>query len=254
MLQIIERIAVKGPLTFSEAVAELGLSLLSTHSLLKTHALRNYLLLDPEERRYHIGLRLWEVAQSHVTSESLLRLAQPIMDRAVELTGETVQLARLDGLENIYLAISESPQPIKLESAVGKVQLAGLPESELRRWLSWVTLPQFTTNTIVDREALLLALREIRDRGYATDNEEYVVGCRCVAMPIRDVSGAVVAAMSVMIPDAEVQRGACSEDPPRAGRAVRTAGPRLASVPRQQEGQTGRRQPRPRNGRDRLRR
>ena len=154
------------------------------------------------------------------------------MDRAVELTGETVQLARRDGLENIYLAISESPQPIKLVSAVGKVQLTGLPESELRRWLSWVTLPRFTTNTIVDREALLLALREIRDRGYATDNDEYVVGCRCVAMPIRDVSGAVVAAMSVMIPDAEVQRGACSEGSPRAvrgaGRAVRTAGPRPA--------------------------
>ena len=93
------------------------------------------------------------------------------MDRAVELNGETVQLARLDGLENIYIAISESPQPIKLVSAVGKVQLTGLPESELRRWLSWVTLPRFTTNTIVDREALLLALREIRDRGYATDNE-----------------------------------------------------------------------------------
>ncbi len=232
MLQIIERIAVKGPLAFSEAVAELGLPASSTHSLLQTHALRNYLLLDPEERRYHIGLRLWEVAQTHVTSESLMRLAQPIMDRAVELTGETVQLARLYGLENIYVAISESPQPIKLVSAVGKVQLAGLPESELRRWLSWVTLPRFTTNTIVDREALLLALREIRDRGYATDNEEYVVGCRCVAMPIRDVSGAVVAAMSVMIPDAEVQRGACSEGSPRAvrgaGRAVRTAGPRPA--------------------------
>ena len=171
MLQIIERIAVKGPLAFSEAVAELGLPASSTHSLLQTHALRNYLLLDPEERRYHIGLRLWEVAQAHVTSESLMRLAQPIMDRAVELNGETVQLARLDGLENIYIAISESPQPIKLVSAVGKVQLTGLTESELRRWLSWVTLPRFTTNTIVDREALLLALREIRDRGYATDNE-----------------------------------------------------------------------------------
>jgi IclR family KDG regulon transcriptional repressor len=211
VLQIFDLIAAKGPLTFSEVVAELELPASSTHNLLKTLTRRSYLFLDPEGRRYHLGLRLWEVAQAYAASDSLPRLAQPIMDRVVEETGETVQLSRLDGIENVYLAISESPQPIKLVSAVGKrlyahatglgkVLLAGLPEAEVRRRLAHATLPRLTANTIVDPEALLLALREIRARGYATDDEEYVIGCRCVAMPIRDARGSVVAAMSVSIP------------------------------------------------------
>ncbi len=211
VLQIFDLLAAHGPATFSEVVSELQLPASSTHNLLKTLVRRNYLLIDPRDRRYHLGLRLWEVAQAYLAHDSLPRLAQPIMDRLTELTGETAQLARLDGVENVYLAISESPQPMKLVSAIGKrlyahatglgkVLLAGLPDDEARQRLSLVELPRFTPNTIVDLNALLAALREARRRGYATDNEEYVIGCRCVAMPIRDAGGRVVAAMSVSIP------------------------------------------------------
>ena len=147
VLLIFDLIASRGPLTFSEVVGALGLPASSTHNLLKTLVRREYLLLDPDHRRYHLGLRLWEVAQAYVKSDSLPRLAQPIMDRVVAQTGETVQLARLDGVENVYLAISESPQPMKLVSAVGKrlyahatglgkVMLAGLSQEEARRRLS----------------------------------------------------------------------------------------------------------------------
>lgn len=211
VLQIFDLIAVHGPRTFSEIVADLGLPASSTHNLLRTLVHRNYLLVDPEDRHYHLGLRLWEVAQAYTAGDSLPRLAQPIMDRIVKLTGETVQLARLDGVENVYLAISESPQPMKLVSAVGKrlyahatglgkVLLAGLPEDEAARRLATVRLPRFTANTLVDLDELLAALEVVRSQGYASDNEEYVVGCRCIAMPIRDAGGRVAAAMSVSIP------------------------------------------------------
>jgi len=211
VLQIFELIAAQGPLTFSEVVVALGLPASSTHNLLKTLEHRRYLVLHADDRRYDLGLRLWEVAQRYAANDDLPRLAQPIMDRVVGLTGETVQLARLDGIENVYLAISESPQPMKLVSSVGKrlyahatglgkVLLAGLDEREVRRRLERVDLPSFTENTVVDHDAIVLNLREVRAQGYATDNEEYVIGCRCVAMPVRNVSGAVVAAMSVSIP------------------------------------------------------
>ena len=211
VLLIFELIGSRGPLTFSEIAAALALPASSTHNLLKTLERRRYLRLDPDERRYHLGLRLWEVAQAYVTTDSLPRLAQPFMDRVVARTGETVQLARLDGVENVYLATSESPQPMKLVSDVGKrlyahatglgkVLLAGLGEDEARRRLAAIDLPRFTANTIVDLDALLAELADVRRRGYARDNEEYVVGCRCIAMPIRDAAGHVVAAMSVSIP------------------------------------------------------
>lgn len=211
VLQIFELVATRGPQTFSEVVAALGLPASSTHNLLKTLASRRYLLLDPGDRRYRLGPRLWEVAQAYAANDPLPRLAQPIMDRVVARTGETVQLARLDGVENVYLAISESPQPMKLVSAVGKrlyahatglgkALLAGLSDDEVRRRFGRSELPRFTPNTISDLDALLKALAEVRARGYATDREEYVIGCRCVAMPVRDIHGVVVAAMSVSIP------------------------------------------------------
>jgi IclR family KDG regulon transcriptional repressor len=211
VLQIFELVATRGPQTFSEVVATLGLPASSTHNLLKTLVRRRYLLLDPEDRRYRLGLRLWEVAQAYAANDQLPRLAQPIMDRVVALTGETVQLARLDGVENVYLAISESPQPMKLVSAVGKrlyahatglgkVLLAGLTDEEVRRRFGRIELPRFTPNTIVQLEVLLRVLADVRADGYAIDREEYVIGCRCIAMPVRDAQGDVLAAMSVSVP------------------------------------------------------
>lgn len=211
VLRIFDLIADEGPLTFSQVVAELGLPASSIHNLLKTLVRRRYLRLHPDDRRYELGTRLWEVAQRYAANDDLPRLAQPIMDSVASRTRETVQLARLDGIENVYLAIAESPEPMKLVSAVGKrlyahatglgkVLLAGLDERELRRRLDPVQLPRFTANTIVDHDELIAALSRIRNLGYATDDEEYVIGCRCVAMPVRDAGGTVMAAMSVSIP------------------------------------------------------
>jgi len=133
------------------------------------------------------------------------------MDRLVALTEETVQLARLDGVENVYLAIAESPHPMKLVSAVGsrlyahatgvgKVLLASLEPADAEARLRAVELPRFTRNTVTDVPRLMDMLRTVGDQGYAEDQEEYVIGCRCVAMPVRDAAGQVVAAMSVSIP------------------------------------------------------
>ena len=160
------------------------------------------------------------------------------MDRVVEQTGETVQLARLDGMEYAYLAISESPQPMKLVSAVGKrlfahatglgkVLLAGLGEAELRRRLAPVNLPRFTLNTLVDHDALLGEVNDVRARGYATDNEEYVIGCPCIAMPIRNAAGDVVAAMSVSIPTPRYSDELAARIHARLGEAVAELSERL---------------------------
>ena len=67
--------------------------------------------------------------------------------------------------------------------------LASLAEDELGRRLDSVELARFTERTIVDIEALRLELGRIRARGFGEDNEEYVVGCRCIAMPIRARAG-----------------------------------------------------------------
>lgn len=211
VLTVLDLLAARGPSTFSAIVAALGLPNSSAHNLLQTMVRRDYLEFDPDARTYALGLRLWQVAQAYGGNRDLVTEARPLMQAIADVTGETVQLARLDGIENVYLAIAESPHPMKLVSAVGsrlyanatglgKALLSDLSDGEVRRRLAGVDLPAFTPNTITDVDRLLVALAEVRERGYATDDEEYVIGCRCIAMPIRGASGGVIAAMSVSIP------------------------------------------------------
>jgi DNA-binding IclR family transcriptional regulator len=211
VLAILEYLAREGQASFGAIVRDLGLPLSSAHQLLQTILWRGFIELDENTRLFKLGFRLWEVAQSYAMTDDLVSLAQPLMDELTSITTETVQLARLEGTDNVYLAISESPHPMKLVSSVGKrlpahatglgkVLLAGLNDEELDRRLSGVTLARFTERTITDRNVLVSELKRVRSRGFGYDNEEYVIGCRCVAAPVRDASGDVVAALSVSVP------------------------------------------------------
>lgn len=214
---LLEHLARAGPSTFGAITKELGFPGSSTHQLLQTMVGRGFIEFDPLTRTFRLGLRLWEVAQAYSGSEDLVALAQPLMDELVGETTETVQLARLDGLDNVYLAISESPHPMKLVSSVGarlpahttgvgKALLAQVAPDTLDTLLHGVQLRAFTPRTITDHEALRRELKRIRANGYAEDREEYLVGCRCVAMPIRNRSGVTLAAMSVSIPTPRFNR------------------------------------------------
>jgi DNA-binding IclR family transcriptional regulator len=123
-----------------------------------------------------------------------------------------VQLARLDGVENVYIAISESPNPMRLASRVGmrlhahatgigKALLSAIDREDARRRLEEVVLPRLTAKTVTDVEGIMALVDRARDVGYAVDDEEFVEGCRCVALPVttEDEAG-VVSAISVTMP------------------------------------------------------
>jgi IclR family KDG regulon transcriptional repressor len=211
VLSLLEYLAEVKAASFGSIVRDLALPNSSAHQLLQTVLSRGFIELDDRTRMFRLGFRLWEVAQSYAMAGNLADLAQPLMDELTAETKETVQLARLDGLENVYLAISESPHPMKLVSAVGmrlsshatglgKVLLSGLDDDELQRRLDGATLEQYTDRTITDPARLLAEVRRVRARGFGEDNEEYVIGCRCLAMPVRNSKGEVIAALSVSVP------------------------------------------------------
>jgi DNA-binding IclR family transcriptional regulator len=133
------------------------------------------------------------------------------MRSIVDALNETVQLAVLDGVDTVYLARIDCSHPVRLASQVGvrlpayatglgKALLAGLPHEELTARLRNCSLTAFTAHTITSVVVLLRELNAIRERGYASDNEEYTPGLRCVAVPIRDRHGHDTAAMSISIP------------------------------------------------------
>jgi DNA-binding IclR family transcriptional regulator len=196
---------------FADLARALEVPKSSLHELLSVLLDRSYVEYDAPTRSYTLGIRTWETGQAYLRHHDLTRVARPLMEQIVQDLNETVQLAVLDGIENVYLAKVDCSHPLRLQSeagrrlyahgtGLGKVLLAALPEPECRARLARQTLPSFTPRTITDVPHLLDELARVRERGFALDNEEYTPGLRCVAVPVRGHHDLVVAALSVSIP------------------------------------------------------
>jgi DNA-binding IclR family transcriptional regulator len=212
VLEILDLLTAReGPLTFTEIADALGYPRSSLHNLLRTLVQGGWAELDPVSRRYTLGIRAWQAGQVYLRAVSLADRARPYMEAVRDALDETVQVAVRDGRHNVYVAKADGSQLLVLASAVGrrlaahatgvgKVLLADLTPDERRALLYGQPLERFTANTVTDPAALEADLAAIRTQGYAVDDEEYTHGVRCVAVPVRDHSGRVVAAMSVSVP------------------------------------------------------
>lgn len=211
-LEIIEHLAASGSQTFPELLAALGLPRSSTHGLLRTLLAAGWIELEPASKRYSLGLKAWQIGQRYDGHRLLLDSGPPLMRALTDETGETVQMARLDGVENVYIAISPSPNPMRLASnvgmrlhahatGIGKALLSTLDDDDIARRLHQVAIPRLTSRTITDPDEILSAIAKGRDVGFHVDDEEFIDGCRCVAMPITwpEETG-VAAALSVTMP------------------------------------------------------
>jgi DNA-binding IclR family transcriptional regulator len=135
-----------------------------------------------------------------------------------DATRETTQIAILDHWQVVYLERVPSPQPVGFMRArvgailpayctgLGKTLLAFEPEADVAAWMSTQTFKALTPHTITSATRLLKQLRVIRQRGYGLDEQEREVGVRCVAAPVRDHEGRVVAAISAAGPAARMPR------------------------------------------------
>jgi IclR family KDG regulon transcriptional repressor len=242
VMSVLDLVAASGSLSFTAIVERLGLPKSSAHALLRTMEDRDYLTLDPQAREYRLGSRIWELAQAHHGIEDLRSVIKPLMDGVMERTGETVQLARLEGTDAVYLELSESPHAMKLTSrvgarlpahasAIGKSLLASLEPDEARRRLAAVDLPRLTPRTIADPDELLAELERVRRQGYSVDNEEFATGLRCIAMPVRDATGRAIGAMSVSMPTPRYSRAAAANARRALADAVATAAESLGRWP-----------------------
>jgi DNA-binding IclR family transcriptional regulator len=199
------------PLTFTEIAHALRYPRSSLHGLLRTLVERGWADFDPDQRAYTLGIRTLEAGNAYTRALGLVERAVPLMEKIRDGIDETVQLAVLDGLHNVYVAKVDGRQTLTLASevgrrlpayatGVGKVLLAGLGQEELDARLAGGPLEPITSHTIIDKALLREHLQHVRRRGFSIDNEEYTLGIRCVAVPIFDYSRRVVAAMSVSVP------------------------------------------------------
>lgn len=213
-LQILELLThLEKPATLAQIEEHLGFPRSSLHGLL--HTMLDQGWLELVDGAYSLGIRTWEAGSAYLRAESLAERALPIMRRVRDELQETVQLAVLDGTENVYIAKVDGPQALTLASEVGrrlqahatglgKALLSGLTREEFEELYEGLELAAFTENTITDREELWTEINRAAERGFATDREEYVIGVRCVAVPVHDHTGHMVAAMSASFPTVRV--------------------------------------------------
>jgi DNA-binding IclR family transcriptional regulator len=204
---------------FSENEFEMGISALANrlglakstvHRLATTLVEYDILEQNRETGKYRLGLALFELGTLVRRKMDVTMEAQPEIHSLAESSGETVQLAILDHLSVLYIRIRESRQAVRLSSGlgsrapahctgVGKALLAYQPPEVVRMVID-NGLKRFTDKTLVDADALIQELASIRTRGYAIDDEEIEVGLRCIAAPVRNHTGLVIAAISVSAP------------------------------------------------------
>ncbi|WP_051267496.1 IclR family transcriptional regulator [Nakamurella lactea] len=214
-LAIIDYVGERGDFSLAEVLRDLALPRSSAHGLLATLVGRGWLEHDGQTHRYRLGLRAWSVGQTYTGHVDVARVAEPVMDELRDRLEETIQLARLQGTENVYIAISEARRPMRLASSVGmrldshatgigKALLAQLDPAEATRRLGSGPLARLTDRTIVDPDLLAAELDLVRERGWAQDTEEFLPGCRCVAVPVYNDAAGLIVALSVTAPTSRV--------------------------------------------------
>jgi IclR family transcriptional regulator, KDG regulon repressor len=197
------------PPRISVIAKSLGIPRNTTYELVNTLCAQNCLEVRPDGA-VRLGFRLFEFGSAYAQSLDLIRESRAAARQVVARCNETCHVARLEGREVVYLVKEEGNQFIRMSSevgyrlpahgtAVGKVLLAYLPRLELIQMLSGVTLEKMTASTITDLDELVGELDRTLAQGYATDHEESTPAVRCVAAPIRDVNGTVVAALSISV-------------------------------------------------------
>ncbi|GAB2822323.1 IclR family transcriptional regulator [Alpinimonas psychrophila] len=218
-LEILEVVArYREGVSFVELSSQLPYPKSSLHGLLQTTIGMRWLIFDPDRRLYSIGVKPWEVGQSFLRSRELIVRSRRFLRAAIDELGETIQLGILDDLDIIYIDKIEGTRPLRLVSnigsrlpayvtGIGKALLAGLGDDVLVSRFAGTTLKRYTRATITSGDLLIEVLKGVRSVGYAIDDGEYTHGVFCVAVPIVDHAGDVVAAMSCSVPKAHIELG-----------------------------------------------
>jgi IclR family KDG regulon transcriptional repressor len=174
-------------------------------------------LLRSDAGAYIVGPKLARLGAGLAYHETLRELSRPVIQNIWRITGETVNLAALDGQDVLYLDVLESAHSFRMVSpvgmrrppnctALGKAMLAYLPAEPREALVSSLTFERFTPHTLTSAARLKKELAKVRLQGYALDDQETDLGARCVAAPIIDASGKVTAAISVSGPITRINR------------------------------------------------
>ena len=164
-----------------------------------------------EDGSYRMARKLFDLQRPVPIEQVLSHVAHPLMEQLAGACKETVNLGILDAGEVVVIDTVESPQAVRMSSkignrrhlhttALGKCFLAGLPQREVMRLVRLKGLPRLTPHTLTAKTAVMAEVQNVRQQGYAIDNQENEIEGRCIGAPIAGPDGRVLAALSISGP------------------------------------------------------
>jgi IclR family acetate operon transcriptional repressor len=228
-LTLLERLSeTPTGLNLTDLSYQLGMPAATVHRLLSTFEELDFVEQDAEQGLWFVGIKAFTVGNAFLSRRDLVASARPHMHALVEQCGETVNLGVIDDGEVVFISQVESREVMRMivrlgsrspihASGVGKALLANMPEQRVANILQRRGLAHYTDHTIDNPTQLREELEQVRQLGYALDDEEHAVGLRCVASAIFDENGQALAAISLSGPKARIVDNRLSE----LGNAVR---------------------------------
>jgi IclR family KDG regulon transcriptional repressor len=236
LIQILERLdQAPGGLLLREIVNSTSINKSTAYRFLSHLETEGYVFRD-SDGYYMVGPKLAKLGNGATYQATLCRSSAQILEKLRTDTGETVNLAVLDGSEILYLSVFESQHTFRMVSevgrrrplyctALGKAILAHLPPEQQRKIIGSTQFESFTPHTVGSAEELNKDLHKIHRRGYALDDEETVAGARCIAVAILNQDRKVIGGVSVSGPVVRVTKRQIAE----FAALLRTAADEIAS-------------------------
>ncbi len=201
--------------TLSEIAGALDQSPATVYRVLTTFQGRGFADFDEQSQIWSIGPAAFLTGSQFLRRTSLVERARPIMRELMEATGETANLGiERDGMV-LFLGQVETHATIRAffppgtasamhASGIGKALLCRMDDKRQRQVLAAGQLEKYTPYTLTDPDAMIADLHAAKARGYAIDGEERNIGMRCIAAPVFNVFGEVVAGISVSGPTTRI--------------------------------------------------
>jgi IclR family transcriptional regulator, pca regulon regulatory protein len=208
-LAVIRAFGAEQPeLRLSDVARETGLTRAAARRFLLTLVRLGYVRQDGNT--FSLRPRVLELGYAYLSALSLPEVAQPHMETLVGEVNESSSVAVLDDLDIVYVARVPTQRIMTITIAVGtrlpayatsmgRVLLAGLDQDALEERLERIEVERLTPTTVPDLEILRQRIDDVHDAGWAAVDQELEQGVRSAAVPIRDATGAVVAALNVSV-------------------------------------------------------
>ncbi len=211
VFNILQALGEQKEIGVSELSQRLMMSKATTYRFLQTMKTLGYVSQEGESDKYSLTLRLFELGSKSLEYVDLISIAEKEMRHISEKTNEALHLGALDENAIIYIHKIDSGYNLRMQSRVGrrnplystgigKVLLSGHDEAFVRDALKDVEFIKHTDKTLENVDQLLAELEHVREVHYAEDNEEQEPGLRCIAAPVYDRFGNIIAGLSISFP------------------------------------------------------